>query len=87
MSEEERADLLANDLIDRGVVPILTKEARDLIASAIREAQASARDDALEEAAVLADASERTSADGSHSQSFSTEPPLSAHIRSLKSKG
>lgn len=56
MSAEERAHLLANDLLARGMVPILTHEARAVIASAIREAQASARNEALEEAAVLADA-------------------------------
>lgn len=37
---EERADALANDLLDRGMTPVLTREARAVIAEAIRSAAA-----------------------------------------------
>lgn len=43
MTPEERADALADELLARGKVPILTRDARALIASAIRDAEDAAR--------------------------------------------
>lgn len=47
MSPTERAQALSDDMLDRGMVPILTHETRAIIATAIRAAE----NEALERAA------------------------------------
>ncbi len=47
----ERAQALANEILARGMVPIISVECRALIAQAIREAE----DSALDRAAVVLD--------------------------------
>lgn len=72
MTPEERADALADELLARGKVPILTRDARAIIASAIRDAEGAA----YELSAQVVD----------HGLGL-TATSLARHIRALKSKG
>jgi hypothetical protein len=87
MSPEERADALADWLLDHGRVPIMTRDSRARIASAIRDAEDAAYELAalfcdeeakLKESAVFADRAFGRREAGRR---------MGRMIRALKSKG